>query len=416
MLRISYLYVLAMTATAALGQSSRPDPAFDSIPFDKWLKGGQSAKIDWSLTVDPPILTELQRLRTTVVATVDGSVVAKWRSSGQMVLFLEVRDHQGHSYRTHLPLTLPEGADPAAGGDWSDYVCVMPGDYEIAAAIYDTVTREHDLRRAKVRVPELHHDPLPGAWGRLPAMENGGQACYDSQLSLPLRTKNPVQIDLVVNTPVDPDTSIAPRIRVISEIKVRKGSMTAIGLDLANRKVSTQGVVGGMDERSVLGTSPNDNRYMVDVNTLGLDKESVQFFLSEIRKRVELTIPGTQRALIILSDRRSVAKGAELGPIQATPAPGTRIYYVRCNPVPTTWLPAFGRSRGTSVVIPSMVWVHPGVSDTVFMPPPPPVSNYVTDSLERMLDPLHPRLFDVRTPIEFRHALAAITREISQQK
>jgi hypothetical protein len=50
------------------------------------------------------------------------------------------------------------------------------------------------------------------------------------------------------------------------------------------------------------------------------------------------------------------------------------------------------------------------------MPLPPPVSNYVTDSLERMLDPLHPRLFDVTTPIEFRHALAAIMNEISQQK
>jgi hypothetical protein len=31
-------------------------------------------------------------------------------------------------------------------------------------------------------------------------------------------------------------------------------------------------------------------------------------------------------------------------------------------------------------------------------------------------NPLHPRLFDVTTPIEFRHVLAAIMNEISQQK
>jgi hypothetical protein len=293
---------------------------------------------------------------------------------------------------------------------------VAPGDYEIAAAVYDTVTKEHSLRRAKLRVPELHHDPLPGAWSGLPTMENGGQACYHSQLWLPLKTKNPVQIDLIVNTPVDPDTSIAPRIRVISEIKVRKGSMTAIGLHLASRKVSTQKVVGGMDEKSILGplsgslSNPlsKDSQYMVDSRTLDLGKESGQFFLAEIRKRVELTTPGTQHALIIVSDRRSFAKGEELEPIKATLAAGTRVYYVRCNPAPTSWLPGFGRSRATIILIPG--------ANAESMPPPPPVPNHVTDSLEPMLDPLHPRLFDVTTAIEFRHALAEIMRDISGQK
>jgi hypothetical protein len=342
-----------------------------------------------------------------MVATVDGSVVAKWRSSGQMVLFLEVRDHQNRIYRTHLPLTLPEGADPAAGGDWREYVCVVPGDYEIAAAVYDTVTKEHSLRRAKLRVPELHHDPLPGAWSGLPTMENGGRACYDSQLSLPLKTRNPVQIDLIVNTPVDPDTSIAPRIRVISEIKVRNGSMTAIGLDLANRRVNTQRVVGGLDERSIVGPQSGplskDSRYMVDVHALELDRQSAQFFLSEIRKRVELAIPGAQHALIILSDRKSFARGEEPEPIQAAPAAGTRVFYVRCDPPSNFWLTG---SVGFTVL---------ENGRTIWTPRPPPPPDRA-DSLERLIDPLHPRLFDVATPIEFRHALTAIMSEVSHPK
>jgi hypothetical protein len=112
MLRIWYLLGLAtLTTTAALGQSARPDPVFDNIPFDRWLKGGNGSKIDWSLSVYPPVLTELQRLRISVVATVDGSTVANWRNSSEMVFFLEVQGHQSRSYRTHLPLTLPEG-DP----------------------------------------------------------------------------------------------------------------------------------------------------------------------------------------------------------------------------------------------------------------------------------------------------------------
>ncbi len=412
MVRIVHLFLLI--AIGALGQ---PNPSFDDIQFERWLKGGQGMKVDWSLTVDPPVLTELQRLRTSVVATVAGDTVAKWQSSGPMVLFLEVRDHQNGSYRTHLPLTLPEGADPADGGKWKDYLCVVPGDYEIAAAIYDTATKEHSLRRMKLRVPELHHDPLPGAWSGLPTIENGRRACYDSQLSLPVKTKSPVRIDVIVNTPVDPDSTIPARVRVISEVRILNGSMTATGIDLKNRQVNTQRVVRGLDERSVLGPVSTDSRYMVDAHSLDVDKESAQFFLSEIRDRLELAVLGTEHVVIILSDRRSVAKGAELERIQATHAAGTRVYYVRCNPVPTSWLPDLWSGRGTTVQIPGAGRIPALWPDgSVTMPQPPPVSNHVTDSLEPMLDPLHPHLFDVTTPIEFRRALAEIMGEISQHR
>jgi hypothetical protein len=148
-------------AIVALGQSA--DAAFDNVPFDRWLKGERNAKIDWSLSVSPPILTELQRLLTSVAATVDGNTLKKRQYSSPMLLFLEARDHQKRRYRTHLVLTLPKGTDYAAGWKWTEDICVVPGDYEIAAAIYDTESKEHSLRRTKLRVPELHHDPLPGA-------------------------------------------------------------------------------------------------------------------------------------------------------------------------------------------------------------------------------------------------------------
>jgi hypothetical protein len=54
-----------------------------------------------------------------------------------------------------------------------------------------------------------------------------------------------------------------------------------------------------------------------------------------------------------------------------------------------------------------------GTDGTVYQipwPPPPPRP----DSLERTLDPLQPRLFDVTNPLEFRHALAEIISEISR--
>ena len=44
----------------------------------------------------------------------------------------------------------------------------------------------------------------------------------------------------------------------------------------------------------------------------------------------------------------------------------------------------------------------------------PPAPQVMTDSLERTVKPLDPRLFDVKDPLEFRKALASILIEISR--
>ncbi len=399
--------LLPLLATAALAQ---PDPSFDTVPFDKWLKGEHNAKINWSLSVAPPSLIELQRLWTSVAATVDGDTVKKWRSSGPMMLFIEVRDRQNRRYRTHLPLTLPDDADSAAGWKWTESLCVVPGDYEIAAAIYDTKSKEHNLRRMKLHVPELHRDPLPAAWTNLPS----AGACTAARLSLPLKTEQPVQIDLIVNTPVDATTGIGERLMVASEMEISNGSMTATDLDLENRKVSAQKVVSALDPNSFLGPLPNGSRYSVNAHAFDIDAEGARFFLSEIRKRLELATPQARHVLIILSDRKSSPKGEELDPIQAAPAPGALVFYVRCSLPPFDWLRA---RRGNFPTVAAEIPVPPnaGVSGTVYQipwPAPPPRP----DSLERTLDPLHPHLLDVTTPLEFRHALAEIMKEISQPR
>ncbi len=402
--------LLLLVAIVALGQFA--DPAFDNIPFDKWLEGEHNAKIDWSLGVSPPILTELQRLMTSVTATVDGDTLKKRYHSGPMLLFLEARDHQGRRYRTHIVLSLPKGTDYTAGWKWTEDICVLPGDYEIAAAIYDTESKEHSLRRTKLRVPELRHDPLPGAWSGSPTLENGGRSCYDSRLRLPLTTGKPVQIDLIINTPVDARTGIGARLMVISELDISNGSMTGIALDLENRRLSAQKVVGALDPNSFLGPLPNDSRYLVNAHALEIDNKDAQFFVSEIRKRVELTIPGAQHVLIIVSDRKSSPKDEELDPIQATPAAGTRVFYVRCGlpPFDSFWDRDYFPPRvAAQIPVPPNGGVDGTVSQIPWLAPPPR-----PDSLERTLDPLHPRPFDVTTPIEFRHALAEIITEISR--
>ena len=409
MLRSTFLCLFA--ATAALAQIEPPEPAFDRVQFEKWIEEGHNAHIRWSLRVSPPYLTELQRLQSAVFATVAGEEFVKRDKPGQMEFFLEIRDKDNRTYRSHRVLALrgtTRGADLARLALRED-VCTAPGDYEVAAAVYDRLSKEHSLRRMTLRA-ELPHDPLPGAWSKLPTVALGGRACYQLPFSFPLETEKPVRIDAIANKPASPDPGVYPRIKIISQMEIQEGSITVTALDLHSRKVKTLTATRNLDERRLWAGFPKDDRNMVSVHALENDKEAAQFFVSEIRKLLERPVPEAQHALIILSERRSFPKGEDLRPIQATLPPGTRVFYVRCNSRPNVFMPPPDPAPPDAANLP----MHPAIPSGPFPVPPGPSNR--DDSLERMLAPLHPRLFDVTTALEFRSALAAIMSDISQQK
>lgn len=414
-----WICLSVLAAMSALGQPGRPDPAFEKIPFEEWLKGGRQARIQWSLRVFPARLSEHQRLETYVWATVNADEFMKRSERGQMELFMEVRDRNNRIYRSHRTLSLAKTLNPAdlAAVKVVQHACVVPGDYEVAAAVYVTGSKEHNLKRTKLRVPELAHDPLPGAWRDLPSVEFSSCGPINSgRLSLPLQTEKPVRIEVVVNQTVNRDkrtgsglaqgSSLLARLELLSEMEIRNGSMYVTVLDVERRKVNFTGKMDGrfLLRRLRVAMSKNDP-YKIDVHALEGYREDAQFFVSEIRKRLESTeSPEAERVLIVLSAPLVYPKEEDLRPIEATP--GSRVFYVRCNPPLNAFFPPnlYGG--------PELGGAPPGSLTPPF--PVPPASNRA-DSLARTLAPLHPRLYDVTTPLEFRHTLAAIMREISQQ-
>ena len=232
MLRIWYLSVLA--ATLAPGQG-RPDPAFDKVPFDDWLKGHNDAHIHWSLRVFPAYLGESQRLETSVTAVVDADDFLKRSKRGRVVVFLEIRDHDNRAYRSRRVLSLSKRHNPAdvAAVKFIQHACIVPGDYEVAAAVYDAASKEHSLKRTKLRVKELPHDPLPGAWRGLPNVELASTCdpARAAPISLPVETKKPVRVEVVVNQTVNRYRKngagyghaaiLLPRLEVIAAMEIR---------------------------------------------------------------------------------------------------------------------------------------------------------------------------------------------------
>jgi hypothetical protein len=421
MLRIFYLY--ALVAIPMFGQQGRPDPLFARIPFEEWLKGGEESHLRWSMRIVPPHLSVHQRLITAVAVAVDGSEFVKRNKPGQVAMFVEFRDQDNRVYQSHtilnfLELQKPENLDQVTL-DLSAFV--IPGDYRVAAAIYDFESKEHSLKQTKLHVPEQGRDPLAGAWKGLPAVEfpEMGEPPerwflpdITSRMTLPLKTEKPVRIEVVVNeSPTETAmgrtgrtrrrnmSSLIPALKVLSQIDVKNGFMNVTLLDLERRKVSyAQEGVGVLDWKKLKAALNENDPNTINVRDLENHEQNAQFFVSEVRKRLEPK-DETSRVLIVLSGPMAFAKGQDLKPIEA--APGSKVFYVRYYPArpdfsSTTPVGRGGRSIAPRVPMP----IGQGAS--------------LDDSLVGTLKPLAPRRFDVTNAIEFRAALAAIMGDISK--
>ena len=407
-----------------LGQEGLLDPAFDRIPFEQWLKGGGEARIRWSTRIFPSRLTVHQRLETILSVQVDGEEFVKRNGPGQVVVFVEIRGRDNRVYRTHRPMHFAELKNPSdlASVHFDQYAFITPGDYQVAEAIYDTESKEHSLKRIKLHVPGIAHDPLPGSWRDLPEVEFVG-------VPDPPENERPVRVEVVVNE--SPTEIVAgrtgrvsrrnmgnliPALKVLSQLDIRNGSMNVTLLDLERRKVSfTQDGVQKLDWMRLRAALLENDPNQIDVHALENHEQNAQFFVSEVRKRLEGESNGDvplgltaepARVLIVLSGPMAFGKGQDLRPIEATPEPGSRVFYIRYYPplpgVPVVSSVDSRRGRGGT----PPVLIRRGSS----------IRSSIEDSLEPTLKPLGPRLFNITTPLEFRVALAAIMSEISRLK
>src|SRR5208282_4790165 len=290
MVRILYLFL--MTAPAAFGQQGIPDPVFDRIPFEQWLAEGGDTHLRCSVEILHSRLSVHQRLGVLLSVRVDGAEFVKRSGPGQIVMFLEIRDHDDHVFRTHRGLKFEDLKNPGelALVSFDQYAFILPGDYRVAAAVYDTESKEHGVKRAKLHVPELAHDPLPGSWRDLPEVEFRFESEPPdgwylpevvARLYLPVQTARPVRVEVVVNESPTEMTrrtgrvsrrnmgSLIPALKVLSQVDMRNGSMNVTLLDLERRKVSfTQEQAGRLDWTRLRAALLENDPNQIDVHAL----------------------------------------------------------------------------------------------------------------------------------------------------
>jgi hypothetical protein len=412
----------AFCAVPHFAQGGSSDAAFAKVPFDEWLQAGNQTNIRWSMHVSRPQLSNHQRLSSLVEAQVDGRDLASRRGRGEMAIFIQITDREGNVYQTHGAIDLEKMEEGVRSQDvtYSQSVFVLPGEYRVAVALFDTASREHTARQENWVVPPMKNDPLPEAWKDLPAVEFATSADPPEgwflpgergRLHLQVAAERPLQVEVLLNltgseiAPTtrlpqskDPGTLLAA-LKTVAAIDVRNSSLNVALLDLTRRRVAfAQKNVRELEWPGIKDALTQSESGIIDVKTLKDSHRDAAFFVSEVRRR--LGGPESHRVLIVLSSPIAFESGEDLQPINAGRSPGCQVFYLRFHPrlpaaMPVVTQPGRGRAGR-------------------FGMPPRAIAAPQIDQLANTLKPLSPRVFDIDRPDQFRKALATILSEIAR--
>ncbi len=425
-------------AAQLLGADGFRDPEFDKVPFDQWLAGGEHTQLRWTEHSLPVVLSVHQRLMARVQVQLDGAEAAKRRGEGELIFYFQITDAQGRNYQDHTNYDLAKVEDGMRAQDLSltESAFMLPGDYSVAIAIYDTATKEHSIKKTKLHIAPMKIDPLPAAWRNLPTVEFVESSeppdhwflpKVAGKLYLPLTPRRPVRVDVLVNLTPTQETSrnygiqdrnlsfIVPSLKVISQMTATALRLNVGLLDVSRRRVTFhQDDVHDIDWARMKASLTEANSGSIDVKSLADRQHNAAFFGSEIQRRFspgELSRQDAHpaRVVIVLSGPMVFDAAQDFPDPLVKPSPDCRLFYIRIQiPRPTMLAPTpeMNRRRGMGG--------GGGFPGRSRMPPGgEPNLSAQMDQLEPLLKPLDPHLFDVMTAEQFRKALAMIMSEIS---
>ena len=396
------------------------DPVISGVPIDEWLSDSGQAHFRWSARLSEPRLSVHQRLTAIVEITVDGAEAAKRRGRGELLMLIQFESQNGHKWQTHDSVDLETLAENAKSNQivYTQPFFVLPGDYRVSIVVADTATREHSVIRKRFHVAPLKPDPLADAWRDLPDIEflqdpqapdNLFLPSITGRLSLPVETKRPVHVDVLVNlTPTERLSGSAhvesrnlglllPAMKVISQIDLDAGSLDISLIDMSRHKVAfEQRDVKDFDWESARGNLTQSNPGIIDIKELRRRRYNAEFLQRQIARRAAAETEGSERAVIVLSGPVAFEAGEELHAIQIDSRPHAKLFYIRYQPPRGSYFPPRQRGRG-------QIGFGRGA-----IPPP------IVDEIAPTLKPLEPKIFDVDSPDQFRKALASILSELAR--
>jgi len=413
--------LLALTAVIANAQTGMRDRYFTRYPFEKWLEDGERAQLRWSAMVDPPRLTAHQRLSARIEIGVDAKEIQKRRGRGEIVTLVQIEDSAGRRWRTHNTFRLtaiPAGAK-AHSLTYTQELFILPGDYKFSMATCDSATGEYSFTPRALHVNALRGDPLPAAWGDLQPVEFVQpfgtpdfwfQPYVRGRLHLPLPTRLPVHVDLVMNmTPSERASGslwtfrrnmsvLVPALKLLAGMELSQGTLDVALLDLTRRKIWEQRNARGLDWNRMRAPFADSNPGIIDVQSLAAKAQMTQFFWDRVLERLkpdpESPDPASDalRVVIVLSAPVFLEHQYKVEPASVPKDAGRRVFYLRYRPAPAPRPPFEVFSQATR----------------------PPAAAMPNDDLEHTLKSLDARVYNAISPEEFRRALSNVMAEVGK--
>ena len=395
----TFTTILLLALTSLVRAEDHAPLDLRSIPISDWLNAGEHSEIPWDFRVREPYLRIDQRLEVSYTARISAKELNRSGENHELFLVNRVSTPEGewlaepHIVRHTIEDRLPDNVQ----AEFLMRLVVQPGDYILWAVLYDRQTGKHSVARRRVRVPELRGDPLPDLYDRMPLVEfaDTGDSEPDelgfvnSQLYLPVHNKRPLQVELI--SMLSPPEQWTGRMRVVrthnddtigalsalSQMQLTEGSLSITGLDLVRRQVMfAQQDFQTVKWSSLMEAMKKAQSPDISAEALQGSKNNGAFFRDFLNQRLASDSPAgeTTRVMIVVTSSRLFESGSDLRPLQVEGDCNCRVYYLR---------------------------FRLNASD-------------VFDHLDRLMKPLHPRIFNLISPRDLRKAIAAIVEDLGK--
>lgn len=202
--------------------------------------------------------------------------------------------------------------------------------------------------------------------------------------------------------------NLIPALKVLSQMEIAGGSLHVTLLDIPNRRVIfEQDAVRQLDWTRMRDALTQADPNKIDVRSLEQRGQNGPYFMQQVRERLAPTTQSAGaaneplRVLIVLAAPMTLDSGDKTRVHESEAKQQSPLYFVRYHlppertPLGFEPLSRMGR-RG-----------YGGMQQ----PTGPPEA---FDSLQPLLKPLQPRLFDVYSPEQFRKALSSLVDEIAK--
>ena len=401
------LFFSLVFSSAAVCQTGTLDPAFQNIPFDKWLNDALNNHFHAKVHVARPFLSFHLRLAAPIEIELDGADVQARRGNGRLVFLTQVTDSNGIRYQDHTSVELDKVEDNVKDTvvQISQHAFFLPGAYRLGVVILDTATGEHTGLQTQFRVAAVS-DQLEDLWRRLPPVELiHSEQSPDSwylpsvrgQIEWANARQPPAKLNIILNvapsptkrgirpTPSNGLPALLPLLKILSATDPAPIAEDVELVDIGHRRnvFHQDNVKDDLDWLRLKTSLADATAASIDIHALSDPHHDAQFFISEVRR--VLRSSNQHSVLVVLSAPIDFEGGEDLEPISLEALPPARIIYIRYH---AAAIRSFGPQMGGR-----------GRGGRMGGGPNPALSSHdVFDQLAGTLKPLHPKVLDVESP------------------